>query len=161
MKTVWKIVDFVIDILLAIGMLGIVIMCMSEIIARNIFSSSISWSGEAARYFFVYVVFIGAAALARDRDYICMDLLKVKVPDSIRFYYNLALDIALMIFAIVLMYSGYGLAVRNSIQVSAALGLPKNIVYMVMPISGVLIIVYTIRNIYNDIIQKFQEGNQL
>ena len=66
----------------------------------------------------------------------------------------------MIIFAIILVYSGYGMAAENTMQVSAALGLPKNIVYMVMPISGVIIIVYAIRNIYRDIIKKFKKGEE-
>jgi len=63
MKFFWKILDFLVNTFMAIGVLGVVIMCMSEIISRNFFSTSIGWSSEAARYFFVYVVFIGAGVL--------------------------------------------------------------------------------------------------
>lgn len=160
MKIFWKTLNFIVNMVLGIGVLGIVVMCMSEIIARNIFSTSISWSGEAARYLFVYVVFIGAAALARDREYICMDLLKTKVPDSISYYYNLIMDIILILFAVVLIYSGYELAIENSMQVSAAMGLPKNWVYMVMPVSGALIIIYSVRNVVDDTIRKFKKGEK-
>ena len=160
MKTIWKILDKMIDTLLAIGILGIVLMCLAEIIARNLFKFSIAWSGEAARYLFVFVVFIGASALTRDRDFICMDLLKDKIRTDIQYYYNLALDIILLLFAIVLIYSGYGMVQANAMQVSAAMGLPKSVIYGVMPISGCLISIYDLRNILNDTKNKFVKGEE-
>ena len=96
MKMVLKILNRVFDALLALLMLGIVVTCMTEIIARNLFSTSFAWSGEAGRYLFVYVVFIGAFILARDREFICMDLLKAKVPAKHQVVYNLILDCMLI-----------------------------------------------------------------
>lgn len=160
-KRFWKIVDTIIDTILAVGTLGIVVMCMSEIIARNLFRTSIPWSGEAARYLFVYVVFIGAFVLTRDRSFICMDILKTKVRARFLFYYNLLLDILVVLFAAVMLVSGYRLAVENRMQVSAAMGLPKNLVYAVMPVSGFLIIVYSLRNMVEDVSARRKKGGEL
>ena len=159
MKMVLQILNRIFDSILAILMLGIVIMCMTEIIARNLFATSFAWSGEAARYLFVYVVFIGAFILARDREYICMDLLKVKVPARFQFVYNLILDGLLIFFAGILIYSGYSFTISNLLQVSSAMGLPKPVVYCITPISGVFIIFYTVLNILGDIRKETGKGD--
>ena len=158
MKMVLKILNRVFDALLALLMLGIVVTCMAEIIARNLFSTSFAWSGEAGRYLFVYVVFIGAFILARDREFICMDLLKAKVPAKHQFVYNLILDVMLIFFAAVLVYSGYQFTIANRLQISSAMGIPKPVIYIITSISGVFIILYTVINVYGDIKKKTGKG---
>ena len=154
MKLFLKILNSIFDAILALLMLGIVVLCMTEIIGRNLFSTSFAWTGEGSRYLFVYVVFIGAFILARDREYICMDLLKVKVPEKFSFVYNLVLDGLLIFFAAILLKSGIDFTLANKMQVSSAMGLPKPVIYIITPISGAFIIFYTVINVLGDIKKK-------
>lgn len=48
MKQFWKVLDGLVNFLLALGILGVAVVCFAQIVARSIFNSSIMWSGEAS-----------------------------------------------------------------------------------------------------------------
>ncbi|WP_308589005.1 TRAP transporter small permease [uncultured Oscillibacter sp.] len=154
MKRFWKALDALVNLLLALGILGIAVICFAQIVARSIFGGSIMWSGEASRYLFVYVVFLASVALTRDNAFICMDLIQSNIPRRIRFYYDLLLRLLLMGYAAVLLVYGVQYAMQNVYQRSSSMHIPKHLLYMIMPTSGFLIILYSLRNIYHDILRK-------
>ena len=154
MKQFWKVLDGLVNFLLALGILGVAVVCFAQIVARSIFNSSIMWSGEASRYLFVYVVFLAAVALTRDNSFICMDLIQSHIPQRARVYYDLVLRLLLIAYAAVLLIYGAQYAMQNAYQRSSSLHIPKSILYMSMPASGFLIILYSLRNIYHDILRK-------
>lgn len=151
MSKFWKVLDFVLDGLVTLAMIAIAVICVSQIIARFIFKVSIVWANEASCYLFVYVVFMGAFILVRDKGFICMDLIQSKIPQKGRFLYDLLLQILLVVYAAVFAIYGYQFAARNAIQVSSAMHLPMNLVYSIIPISGCLMIVFSLKNIVEHI----------
>ena len=147
MSKIWKGLDTVMDALTTIGMIGIAVICIIQIIARFIFKRSIIWANEASCFLFVYVVFMGAFILIRDNGFIRMDLIQSKIPKAGRFVYDLVLQLLVVVYAAVFLIYGFQFAQRNGIQVSSAMHLPMNVVYSIMPISGFFMIVYSLRNI--------------
>ena len=105
------------------------------------------WANEASCFLFVYVVFLGAFILIRDKGFIRMDLIQSKIPAKGRFVYDLLLQILVIVYAVVFLIYGFEFAQRNAIQVSGAMHLPMNVVYMIMPVSGFFMILYSLRNI--------------
>ena len=76
MKSFWKYLDAVMDFLTTIAMIVIAVICIVQILSRFIFKHSIIWANEASCFLFVYVVFMGAFILIRDKGFICMDLIQ-------------------------------------------------------------------------------------
>ncbi len=161
MKTVWKVFDMVLNYILAICVLAIVIICLSQIFARFVINSSISWSDEACRYLFVITVSLGAGVCVRDRCLIAVDLIPQKLKGVSQFIYILVLNILVICMAVVLMVYGYQFAQMNMKQVSSSLHIPMGIVYMVLSLSGLLILISTLRNIVSDVSAKVKKGGSL
>jgi len=158
MKTFWKIMDTLMDTLLAILLFAIAVICIAEILSRTLIGPSIMWSNEASRYLFVYVVFVGAAVLTRDDDFIRMDLIQAKIPGKVRYYYDMVLQLLIICYAIVMLKNGYAFALKNGIQRSSAMHIPMNYLYMIMPVSGFMIILYALRNIVRETRKNFGKG---
>ena len=151
MEKFWKVLDTVMDTLTTIAMIGIAGICIAQLISRFIFKHSILWANEASCFLFVYVVFMGAFILIRDKGFIRMDLIQSKIPEKGRFVYDLILQILVILYAVVFLVYGFQFAQRNGIQVSGAMHLPMNVVYSIMPISGFFMILYSIRGIVEHI----------
>ncbi len=147
MNKFWKVLDQVMDLLVTIAMIGIAVICVVQIISRYIFKQAIVWANEASCFLFVYVVFMGAFILVRDQGFICMDLIQSKIPKKGRFLYDLFLQVLVVVYAAVFVIFGTQFAARNSIQVSSAMHLPMNLVYSIIPFSGCLMILYSLKNI--------------
>jgi len=159
LKTVWKAFDATLNYILAICVLAITLICLSQIFARFIVNSSLPWSDEACRYLFVVTVSLGAGVCVRDRNLIAVDLIPEKLKGKVKYYYVLALNILVMCMAYVLLVYGYRFAEMNMEQLSSSLHIPMGIVYLVLSLSGLLIVISTLRNIVFDFKESRKKGN--
>ena len=141
--------------------LAITIICLSQIFARFVINSSIPWADEACRFLFVVTVSLGTGVCVRDRSLIAVDLIPEKLKGSVKFYYSLALNILLMCMAYVLLVYGYRFAQMNMMQLSSSMQIPMGIVYLVLSLSGLLIIIYTLRNIVFDFKERAKKGKNI
>lgn len=161
MKTVWKVFDATLNWILAICVVAITVICLSQIFARFVINSSIPWSDEACRYLFVVTVSLGASVCVRDRSLIAVDLIPQKLKGRFKFYYSLALNILVMCMAYILMVYGYRFAQMNMKQQSSSIQIPMGVVYLVLSLSGLLIIVSTLRNIVYDFMEDKKKGKNI
>jgi TRAP-type C4-dicarboxylate transport system permease small subunit len=161
LKTVWKAFDTTLNYILAICVLAITVICLSQIFARFIINSSLPWSDEACRYLFVVTVSLGAGVCVRDRCLIAVDLIPEKLKGMVRFYYILVLNIMVMCMGYVLLVYGFRFAQMNMQQLSSSMYIPMGIVYMVLSLSGLLIIISTLRNIAFDFKEMKKQGKNI
>lgn len=158
MNTLWKAFDTALNYILAICVFAITGVCLSQIFSRFILNSSLPWSDEVCRYLFVITVSLGAGVCVRDRCLIAVDLIPQKLKGMVRFYYILVLNILVMCMAYVLLVYGYKFAQMNMKQLSSSIHIPMGIVYMVLSVSGLLIIISTVRNIVDDFLAREKKG---
>lgn len=126
----------------------------TQVIARYAFANSLSWSEEAGRYIFVWITFLGAAMAVRNRQHVSLDMLVNKLPNSLKTTCLVVSYVSMMIFTSVLIYGGFKFVTRGSQQISSALEIPMHYVYIVLPLGGILIFAYLIKNFYEDVLAR-------
>ena len=131
-----------------------VVITFSQVIARYVFANSLSWSEEAGRYIFVWMTFLGAVMAVRNRQHVHMDMLVKSLPNVLQKICALVSYLSMMIFTGVLIYGGFKFVARGSRQISSAMEIPMHYIYLVLPIGGILIFVYLIRNFYEDVLAR-------
>ena len=161
MKTVLKVFDTALNYILAICVLAITVICLSQIVARFIINSSIPWSDEACRFLFVITVSLGAGVCVRDRCLIAVDLIPEKLKGTAKFIYILVLNLLVICIGIVLLVYGYQFAQMNMKQVSSCLHIPMGQIYMVLSLSGLLISISAFRNIVIDFQSRAKKGGNI
>lgn len=109
---------------------------------------SLGWADEIVEMAFAWMTFLGAAALWRSRSHFRVDLLPGLLAGTRA---GQALEILLSVMAlaffVVFTYEGAVLTLRTATP-SPILAWPKALWYMVMPIAGVTMIGYTIRDLW-------------
>ena len=133
-------------------MLAMVTIIFSQVVARYAFSNSLSWSEEAGRYIFVWMTFLGAAMAVRDRQHVSLDLVLKSLPDSLQKLLLMISYLSMLVFTAVLIYGGIKFVARGSNQISSALEIPMHYVYIVLPLGGILIFDYLLKNLYEDVL---------
>ena len=135
-------------------MLAMVAIIFSQVVARYAFSNSLSWSEEAGRYIFVWMTFLGAAMAVRDRQHVSLDLVLKSLPDSLQKLLLMISYLSMLVFTAVLIYGGIKFVARGSNQISSALEIPMHYVYIVLPLGGILIFAYLLKNLYEDVLAR-------
>lgn len=78
----------------------IVAVIFLEVIRRFVLAYSSIWGEETARYAFVYLVWIGAAAGVRDRAHIRIDILAEALPPRAKALLYMAGEVVTLVFAL-------------------------------------------------------------
>lgn len=107
-----------------------------QVIFRYVFSHSLTFSEELARYLFVYIVFFGTAVVARENGHIVMGVLTQKLKGKIAKYTKIAAYIFTILFVTILFYQGFRMVMLTSYQLSPALRIPMSYVYLAIPMAS-------------------------
>jgi TRAP-type C4-dicarboxylate transport system permease small subunit len=118
-----------------------------QVFSRYILKDPSSYTDELARYLLIWVALLGAAYATGQKLHLAIDLLQSKV-QSIwldRIIYGLIGLFALLTLVI----GGWRLvSITLSLeQISAALQIPLGYIYLVLPLSGIVILAYAILEI--------------
>src|SRR5690554_4150014 len=147
-ETIDKILEWLLITLISI----LVIDVFWLVTSRYVMNSPSSYTDELAGYLLIWVGLLGAAYVAGKREHLAIDLLIQKSSPKRKFRLEMIISAVIIIFAVTvliiggswLVYTRFYLAVKSS-----ALGMPLGIVYLVLPISGILIAYFDIDNMNN------------
>lgn len=130
---------------LCVGLAGLmVIVIFAQVIFRYIFENSLSWSEELGRYLFVWITFLGAALGIREKAHVALDALVNALPPAVRKPVWWIGYLAMIGLALAMVVTGTSLIELGMRQRTAAMQIPMGYVYVVLPISGALIIFYLV-----------------
>jgi TRAP-type C4-dicarboxylate transport system permease small subunit len=140
----------VLEIVLIFIMSVLVIDVIWQVASRYILSSPSSFTDELAGYLLIWTGLLGAAYVAGRNEHLAIDILLQKTRESRKKPLEVVINSIVFLFALFVMvvggtwlvYTRFALDVR-----SAALELPLGYVYTVVPLSGLLIMYYSLFNI--------------
>lgn len=115
------------------------------VFSRYVMQATFAWYDEVARLCFIWIVFLGAAVAVKRGQHFRMKLLVDRLaPGAARFAEHVV-TLATVAFGGVLLAGGYGIYPIASRQVTDALELSMLWFYGALPVGGVLIIGYALR----------------
>ncbi len=128
------------EIILVLLLAAMTLIMGVQVVARYVFSNSLSWSEELVRFMFVWSGFLGIPYCIKHQSSIAVELIKMKLPEGVQTildYVIFAIETA--VAALMLGY-GYQVvaATFTSGQISPALGVPMYIVQASVMISAFL-----------------------
>ena len=118
-----------------------------QVFSRYVLGTPSSFTDELARFLMIWVGVLGAAYVAGQNGHVSIDVLARRAGDKNQKRLKQFVRIAIILFCLFAMVVGglrlvYITYMLN--QYSPALGLPLALVYLVIPISGSLIVYYKI-----------------
>jgi len=126
---------------------GIFILIAGGIFVRFVPISSMGWADELIEMGFAWMVFLGATVLWKERTHFRVDILPNWLAGSEAGQkLDIALNLMNLVFFAVFAYEGWVLTMRTT-DPSPILAWPKAIWYAIMPISGILLCGYTVRDL--------------
>ena len=147
MERLRQIVDKGLEWLLVILMGTMTLNVLWQVFSRFILNSPSSFTEELARYLLVWTGLLGAAYGVGKHSHLAIDLYGHKLSPQARSKADLIVHASIFVFATsVMVIGGYHLVSLTSAleQISAALQIKLAYVYFALPLSGVLIMFYSI-----------------
>lgn len=143
-------IDKAVRSILVVLMSVIVLDVLLQVASRYLFRSPLGFTDELAGYLLIWVGLLGSAYATGERQHLAIDLISQKFNPTHRKYLEVIISVFIAAFTIGVFVVGGTWLVYTSFlfgQVSAAIELPLGYVYLVVPLSGILIIYYLIDNI--------------
>ncbi|WP_053214025.1 TRAP transporter small permease [Pseudomonas sp. Q12-87] len=132
-------------LLIVLCMVAMIVLVFGNVVLRYAFNSGISVSEELSRWFFVWMIFLGALVALKDRAHLGMDSLVKRLPPAGK-RICLVIGHLLMLYICWLIFSGsWQQAVINLDVVAPASGLSMALFYgagLVFGASAALILLY-------------------
>ena len=131
-----------------ICLIGLLLFVSAGVFVRFVPVSSMGWADEIIEFAFAWMIFLGAAVLWRARTHFHVEVLPKRFAGkpSGRVL-EILLSLCALVFLFVFTYEGGLIAIRATDR-SPILELPRTLWYMILPISGVIMIGYTIRDLW-------------
>ncbi len=150
MRTFVRFIDRTLAIF-GITILSIMVICVVwQVVSRYVLGAPSTITDELARLLFMSLGLIGGAYTAGQKRHLAIDLLPQKLTGRMRRNLGIAIELFVLAFAlIILIYGGGKLALDTllSNQTSPILGWKMGYVYLSIPLSGALIVFYSLLTI--------------
>ncbi len=146
-----KALTFFEDWTLFITVIVALLALFANVVLRYGFNYSLAWSEELVREVIIYTTFIGCSAAIRKRSMIKIDAL-VQLAPILKMPLNLFSNIMTLLFAGMMMYYGWLMAVQQLAtgQKTIILQIPLVYLYAILPLMGVMMFIRTVQIMYLD-----------
>lgn len=147
-----KKIDKILARLLILIMSIMVINVLWQVFSRYFLGAPSSFTDELARYLMIWVGILGAAYVSGRNKHVAIDVLPSRLSIKTQKKLKLIVRILIILFCLfALVIGGSRLVYVTYVldQYSPALQMPLAVVYMIIPISGLLIIYYKMSDILN------------
>ena len=119
-----------------------------QIITRFVFNNPSTISEELLTYSFTWMALLATAYVFGKRDHMRMGFIADTLSASVQKGLSIAGEVLVLILAAgVMVYGGFNIMKLTMTQSTASLGIPMGVVYTIIPISGILIVIFSVLNI--------------
>lgn len=129
-----------------------------QIVVRYVFNSPSTISEELLTYSFTWLALLAAALVFGKKEHMRMSFIADKFKGKTAIFMSIVSEILVLLFAaLVLVYGGGSITKLTATQITASLGVNMSYIYMILPVCGVIIVVYSILNII-EYLNKLKES---
>ncbi|MDY3918443.1 MAG: TRAP transporter small permease [Candidatus Limivivens sp.] len=148
MKQLRKFLDTILHVLAGGSFLAMVALTCWQVFTRYILKNPSSWSEELVSYLFAWMSLLGSSLVVGERGHMNIPIIVEKMGEGGRKFFAIFAEIVACLFAgVILVYGGVQITSLAMGQMTSSLGVPIGVFYIVLPLSGIINIVYTILNI--------------
>ncbi|CEK38174.1 2 [[Clostridium] sordellii] len=158
-----NILNKVIEVICITLLAFMVVLGTWQIITRYILNNPSTVSEDLLIYSFVWMSLLGSAYVFGKKDHMTMVFFRQKLESKspkVKIILNVITELLVMIFsAFVLVLGGFQISMLAMGQISPALGISMGYIYLSLPLSGVITIIYNILNLM-DLKQEIAQSNK-
>lgn len=158
-KTIDKIIRNVLVMLMGLLVVDVV----WQVVSRYILNAPSTFTDELARFLLIWISLLGAAFYSGKNEHIAINVLPSRLSPPARRKLDIIIRILIITFVLCVLVIGGGMLVYYTYtyrQITPTLQIPMAFVYLIGPLSGLLIIYYKISDIFNLLQTEDEEFNR-
>lgn len=157
LERAWRAVDTVFEAFCILCLVATLLIVLWQVFSRELLNNSPSWSEETARILLVWIGFLGAAIGFREGAHIAVTFLVDKFPATLQSVIDRFVQALLLGFGLFLVVQGSQFVIDAQTATLAGTGLPRSVLYLMMPVAGAMVILYTVLQAFGISTQRYAE----
>lgn len=137
-----------------------VVASTAQVLFRFVLNLPLGWTEELSRYMFVWSTMLGTSIFIRKREHSSVDVLETYLPKKYRRSLYLLIDVLCLVFFVVMIAGGITVTKVAMDAVSPALNIPMGLVYISVPVSGLIMFSMTLENIIKSLKDRREASAQ-
>jgi TRAP-type transport system small permease protein len=126
---------------------AIVAITLAAVWWRYVLNAPLAWPEQVSRILFVWVTFVGAAVLYRERLHVAIDMFMAPLPRAGRRAVGWAIELLILVFNLILFFYGLKLSLDTLDQTFGALDITPASFYFAAPVAAGMMILYFLERI--------------
>ena len=148
MKSLRNALTKLLHVLAGVSFIAMVALTCWQVFTRYVLQNPSSWSEELVSYLFAWASLLGASLVTGERGHMNIPILVEKLSPSMQRTLGIFGELVAFAFSlIILVYGGVQITQLAMGQMASSLGVAVGVFYVVMPLCGVLNMIYTVLNI--------------
>jgi TRAP-type transport system small permease protein len=119
-------------------LLVIVLLTITQVFSRYVINSPLTWTDEVCQLLLVWAAFLGSAVGVKRDSHLKIDFGKTVLPASVRRLSILFVNALVLAVALSMIIYGWEFYMKTGNDNSTSLGFSRNLFYLPIPVSGVL-----------------------
>ena len=144
----------ILEVLCAVLLGGIVVLLSMQVFTRYVAKGSLLWAGEMAEWLFVWMTFIAAVLVFRDKGHIVIDIVFDMLPEKLKKLLNILTTTLIHVFLFVLLYYSIPVVKAYSNQTATSVEISKSFLFAALPISALLMLTVSLLSVITKIWKK-------
>ena len=149
------ILNKVLEILGAVLLVGMVAVVLWQVFSRTVLGNPNTVTEELVRFGLVWFAMLTSAYVVGQKAHLAVTVLSEKLTGKKSKILEVVVQSLFLVFAAMIMvYGGWNAVTLTMGQISPSLSIPMGYVYLSVPVSGVLIIIYSLINLIDTLSNK-------
>ena len=148
MKSLRNALTRALNVLAGVSFIAMVVLTCWQVFTRYVLKNPSPWSEELVSYLFAWASPLGASLVTGERGHMNIPIVLEKFSPAVQKLLNIFGELVAFAFsAIILVYGGVTITQLAMGQMTSSLGVQVGVFYVVMPLCGILNMIYTVLNI--------------
>jgi TRAP-type C4-dicarboxylate transport system permease small subunit len=161
LKRVDKTILYALKAITIISFFFLTLLISANVFVRFVPIASLHWFDEIIELLYAYLVFYGAAALWISHEHIGVgDWIEKRIRDRrMKYGYRMIVELLVLCFVAIFFYYSLQLTLLAR-DVTNVFAISKRVLYSCLPVSGAVMMIYSIRNITVEIVGMIKSGEE-
>lgn len=142
--------DQVLEIVCSGMLVSMVLLVLYQVFTRAVLGKPNTITEELVRFGLIWVSLLGAAYVVGKKSHLAVTLLSSYLKEAQKKRVAIIIQVLFILFASVVMIYGGSKGVSVTMhQVSPSMNIPMGYIYLAVPVSGALILIYSVLNLFD------------
>lgn len=147
-----KVLNRIIEVIIALLIVLMVLGNFWQIFTRFVLNNAADWTEEFLRYSLIWLTMLGVPYAYGKNQHIAIEFITAKFSKKGKAIDEIFIQVLILLISIFVLIIGGIMVTKNAVgQVSAALNLPMQYYYLGVPVCGVLMVIYTVPKLVEQI----------